>query len=169
VCAVSLFAQPRGSTTRKEHAAFRWTKTTVEGRKKGFALNTKLDFFELLTKPRMKATLPCLGKKGPWRWPLDLTCLVCPVPNTYIEMQSCIPTMIWWWCGGSATSYPDEVLGSTPKTWLNGLASSHVLHLALSGTPKLLLYCTEYRWPTTLAPTNEESWAQWGKYLVGKK
>jgi hypothetical protein len=33
---------------------------------------------------------------------------------------------------------------------------------------KILLYCTEYRRPTTLAPTNEELWAQWGKNLIGK-
>ncbi len=64
-------------------------------------------------------------------------------------MQSCIPLMIWWWCGGSATSYSDEVLGSTPQTWLNGLALSHVSHLTLSGAPKILLYCTEYRRTTT--------------------
>jgi hypothetical protein len=37
-------------------------------------------------------------------------------------MQSCIPTEMWWWCGGSATSYPNEVLGSTPQTWLNKLS-----------------------------------------------
>ncbi len=96
-------------------------------------------------------------------------CSVCPVPNTYVGMQSCIPTMIWWWCGGSANSYPDEVLGSTPQAWLNGLASSHVLRLTLSGAPKILLYCTEYRRPTALAPTNEESWAQWGKKPYRRK
>jgi hypothetical protein len=96
-------------------------------------------------------------------------CLVFPVPNTYVGMQSCIPTMIWWWCGGSATSYPREVLGSTPQTWLNGLALSYISHLTLSGAPKILLYCTEYRRPTTLAPRNEESWAQWGNNLIGEK
>ncbi len=69
-------------------------------------------------------------------------------------MQSCIPTMIWWWCGGSANSYPDEVLGSTPQAWLNGLALSHVLHLTLSGAPKILLYCTKYRQPTTVTVSN---------------
>ncbi len=96
-------------------------------------------------------------------------CLVCPVPKTYVGVQSCIPAMIWWWCGGFATSYPNEVLGSTPQTWLNGLASSHVLRLTLLGAPKILLYCTEYNWPMTLAPTNEESsWAQCGKNLTGK-
>jgi hypothetical protein len=31
-------------------------KLLFEGGKKGFAKNTKLDFYELLTKPRMKAT-----------------------------------------------------------------------------------------------------------------
>jgi hypothetical protein len=65
-------------------------------------------------------------------------------------MQSCIPAMIWWWCGGSVTSYPDEVLGSTPQTWLNGLALSHVSRLTLSGAPKILLYCMEYNRPTTV-------------------
>ncbi len=65
-------------------------------------------------------------------------------------MQSCIPTMIWWWCGGSATSNLDEVLGLTPQTWLNGLALSHVSPLTLSGAPKILLYCMEYRRPTTV-------------------
>jgi hypothetical protein len=76
-------------------------------------------------------------------------CLVCPVPNTYIEMQSCIPVMMWWWCGGSATSYPNELVGSTPQTWLNGLALSYVSRLTLSGMPKILLYCMEYNRPTT--------------------
>ncbi len=117
----------------------------------------------------MKATSPGLGKRGPWRWPLDLMCLVCPVPNTYVGMRSCILTMILWWCGGSATSYPDDVLGSTLQTWLSGLACSHVLHLTLSGAPKILLYCTKYRRPTTLSPMNEASWDQWGKNLIGKK
>jgi hypothetical protein len=31
-------------------------KLLFEGGKKGFAKNTKLDFYEMLTKPRMKAT-----------------------------------------------------------------------------------------------------------------
>jgi hypothetical protein len=79
-------------------------------------------------------------------------------------MQSCIPTMIWWWCGGSATSYPDEVLGSTPQTWLNGLALSHVSCLTLSGAPKILLYCTEYRRPTTLSRiTSTVLLCRWGR------
>ncbi len=55
------------------------------------------------------------------------------------------------------------------KSSLDVLASSHVSRLTLSGMPKILLYCTEYRRPTTLTPTNEESWAQWGKNLIGKK
>ncbi len=77
--------------------------------------------------------------------------------------------MMWWWCVGSASSYPDEVLGSTPQTWLNGLALSHVLRLTLSGVPKILLYCIEYRRPTTHDPTNEESWAQMRKKPYRKK
>ncbi len=64
-------------------------------------------------------------------------------------LMSCIPAMMWWWCGGSAISYPNEVLGSTPHTWLNGLALSYILLLTLSGAPKILLYCTEYNRPTT--------------------
>ncbi len=76
-------------------------------------------------------------------------CLVCPVPNTYVGMQSCIQAMMWWWCVGSANSYPNEVLGSTPQTWLSSLTLSHVSRLTLSGAPKILLYCTEYRRPTT--------------------
>ncbi len=76
-------------------------------------------------------------------------CLVCPVPNTYVGMQSCIPAMMWWWCVVSANLYPDEILGSTPQTWLNSLALSHVLHLTLSSAPKILLYCMEYRRPST--------------------
>jgi hypothetical protein len=40
------------------------------------------------------------------------------------------------------------------------LLKLHVSHLTLSDTPKILLYCTEYRRPLTLAPTNEESSAQ---------
>ncbi len=73
--------------------------------------------------------------------------------------------MMWWLCHHIS----NEVLGSTPQTWLNGLALSQVSRLTLSGTPKILLYCTEYNWPSTLAPTNEESsWAQWGKNLQEK-
>ncbi len=41
------------------------------------------------------------------------------------------------------------------KSSLDGLASSHVLHQTLSGAPKIVLYCTEYKQPMTLAPTNE--------------
>ncbi len=53
--------------------------------------------------------------------------------------------MMWWWCGGPATSYPDEVLGSTPQTWLNGLALSHVKHLTLVGRAKnTLVLCRVY-------------------------
>ncbi len=126
-------------------------------KEKGVCIEHQNGFYELLTKPRMKATSPGLGKRSPWRWPLDLTCSVCPVPNTYIGMHSCIPTMIWWWCGGSATSYSSEVLGSTPKTWLNGLALSHVLRLTLSGTPKILLYCKEYRRPMTDSLSQESN------------
>ncbi len=96
-------------------------------------------------------------------------CLVCQVPNTYIGMQSCIPAMMWWWCVGFANSYPDEVLGSTPQTWLSCLACSHVLCLTLSGAPKIVLYCTEYSRPTTLAPTDEASWAQWEKKPYRRK
>jgi hypothetical protein len=36
------------------------------------------------------------------------------------------------------------------KSSLDGLASSHVSRLTLSGMPKILLYCTEYRRPTTV-------------------
>jgi hypothetical protein len=39
------------------------------------------------------------------------------------------------------------------KSSLDGLASSRVSHLTLSGAPKKLLYCTEYNWPTTNSPT----------------
>ncbi len=85
-------------------------------------------------------------------------------------MQSCIPMMIWWWCGGSAISYPDEVLGSTPQTWLNSLALSHVLHLTLSGAPKILLYCTEYRRPTTVSiidmPDIQQQFEPLGSYTM---
>jgi hypothetical protein len=42
------------------------------------------------------------------------------------------------------------------KSSLDGLVSLHVSRLTLSGGPKKLLYCTEYNWPTTLAPTNED-------------
>ncbi len=66
--------------------------------------------------------------------------------------------MMWW-----------IFTSSLWKSSLGGLASSHVLRLTLLGVPKIPLYCTEYNWPTTLTPTNEESsWAQWGKNLIGK-
>jgi hypothetical protein len=38
-----------------------------------------------------------------------------------------------------------QTASSLWKSSLDGLASSHVLRLTLSGTPKILLYCTEYR------------------------
>ncbi len=53
--------------------------------------------------------------------------------------------MMWWLCH----LISNEVLGSTPQTWLNGLAISHVSHLTLSDAPKILMYCTEYNRPTT--------------------
>ncbi len=68
----------------------------------------------------------CILPEPPKRCTWILTCSVCPVPNTYVGMQSCIWVMMWWWCGGPATSYPNEVLGSTPQTWLNGLALLYV-------------------------------------------
>jgi hypothetical protein len=40
-------------------------------------------------------TNPNYQDLGPWRLPLVLMCLVCPVPNTYVGMQSCIPAMMW--------------------------------------------------------------------------
>ncbi len=66
--------------------------------------------------------------------------------------------MTWW-----------IVTSSLWKSSLDGLASSHVQCLTLLGMPKILLYCTEYNRPMTLAPMNEESsWAQWGNNLIGK-
>jgi hypothetical protein len=38
-------------------------KLLFKGDKKGFAKNTKLDFYETLTKPRMKVPFPHLGKE----------------------------------------------------------------------------------------------------------
>ncbi len=34
----------------------------------------------------------------------NLTCLVCPIPNAYAGMQSCIEVMMWCWGGWPATS-----------------------------------------------------------------
>jgi hypothetical protein len=62
--------------------------------------------------------------------------------------------------GDDVVSLYVQTASSLWKSSLGGLASSHVLRLTLSGVPKILLYCMEYRWPMTLAPTNEESWAQ---------
>ncbi len=43
------------------------------------------------------------------------------------------------------------------KSSLDGLASSHIQCLTLSGAPKTLLYCMEYNWPTTdSAPACQE-------------
>ncbi len=53
---------------------------------------------------------------------------------------------------------------------LDGLASSHVLRLTLSGAPKILLYWTEYRRPMTISyyqmvpPSDETSW--WEKVYM---
>ncbi len=58
-------------------------------------------------------------------------------------------------------------LNTSDLTQQSGLVTR--IASTLSGAPKILLYCTEYRRPTTLAPTNEESWAQWGKNLIGEK
>jgi hypothetical protein len=38
-------------------------KLLLKGDKKGFVKNTKLDFYEMLTKPRMKAIKVDLGKE----------------------------------------------------------------------------------------------------------
>jgi hypothetical protein len=47
------------------------------------------------TTTQNESNLAWPRKRGPWRLPLVLTCLVCPVPNTYVGMQSCIPAMMW--------------------------------------------------------------------------
>ncbi len=95
------------------------------------------DRFCVTTTEACRPNVPTFGCRG------DM------LPTCRQLFQPSILAMMWWWCGGSATSYPDEMLGSTPQTWLNGLAFSHVSRLTLSGAPKILLYCTEYRWPTT--------------------
>jgi hypothetical protein len=51
--------------------------------------------------------------------------------------------------GNDLVSLYVQTASSLWKSSLHGLASSHVLRLTLSGTPKILLYCTEYRRPTT--------------------
>ncbi len=72
--------------------------------------------------------------------------------------------MMWWlrhlmsrWGVGLNTSDLTQQSGLITR-----IASDLVRHA------KILLYCMEYRRPTTLAPMNEESWAQWGKNLIGK-
>ncbi len=73
---------------------------------------------------RLKCMCILLGPSKRCTW--ILMCLVCPIPNAYAGIQSCIMVMMWWWCGRPATSYTNDVLGSPPQTWLNGLASSHL-------------------------------------------
>jgi hypothetical protein len=51
--------------------------------------------------------------------------------------------------GDDVVSLYVQTASSLWKSSLDGLASSHVLHLTLSGAPKILLYCMEYRRPTT--------------------
>jgi hypothetical protein len=41
--------------TREERAAFSQSKTTGEAKEKGLCLEYQIGFYELLTKPRMKA------------------------------------------------------------------------------------------------------------------
>jgi hypothetical protein len=53
----------------------------------------------------------CISSRVPKRCTWILTCLVCPIPSSYIGMQSCVEIMMWqacqlitWWCGKPATS-----------------------------------------------------------------
>ncbi len=52
--------------------------------------------------------------------------------------------------GNDVVSLYVQTVLSLWKSSLDGLASSQVLRLTLSGAPKIILYCTEYRQPTTL-------------------
>ncbi len=54
VPAIGPFAQPRDRTTREEHAAFGWTKSTGEGGKRRLCVEYQNGFYELLTKPNKK-------------------------------------------------------------------------------------------------------------------
>ncbi len=74
-------------------------KLLFERRKKGFAQNTKLDFYELLTKPRMKAIQPGLGQTFHGHsmeesyaqyWTSTQECSV-----LHQYQQSCVKAMMW--------------------------------------------------------------------------
>ncbi len=108
-------------------------------KEKGVCIEHQNGFCELLTKPKTdscKAWMYVYLARISKEMHMNCDVSICPIPDTYVGMQSCIPGMRWWWCGGSATSYPNEVLGSIPQTWLSGLALSHVLRLTLSARQK---------------------------------
>ncbi len=108
------FAQPSNSTTREECAAFGWTKTTGEGRKKRVCLEYQNGFFMIIKTDSYKAQIcVCLAQTSK-EMHMKRDVSVCLVQASYVGIQG--------WCGGSANSYPSEVLGSKPQTWLNGLA-----------------------------------------------
>ncbi len=71
--------------------------------------------------------------------------------------------------GNDVVSLYVQTALSLRKSSLDGLASSHVLQLTLSGVPKILLYCTEYRRPTTLVPTKWRIMGSMRKNLTGEK
>ncbi len=46
----------------------------------------------------------CISPGPPKRCTWNLMCLVCPIPNAYVGMQSCVEVMMWCWGGRPATS-----------------------------------------------------------------
>jgi hypothetical protein len=61
--------------------------------------------------------------------------------------------------------FKSKTFSSHWKSSLDGLASSHLSWLTLSGTPKILLYCMEYRWHMTHGILSIES-SDVGVWLV---
>jgi hypothetical protein len=53
-----------------------------------------MDFYELLTNP-IESKLARLREKRSMEITIRSDSLVCPVPNTYVGMQSCTPAMRW--------------------------------------------------------------------------
>ncbi len=92
--------------------------------------------------------------------------ILCPILDLYVGMLSPASGPAVLHQGDGVVSLYVQTALSLWKSSLDGLASSHVLHLTLSGAPKILLYCTEYRRPTS-SPIDliDWHWFQW-RYLV---
>ncbi len=123
--AVGLFAQARDAAWREEeeeHADYNLRKVPTKRRKKGLSSSTKMDFMRLRTDSYLALIKVYLFQSSKQ---IHMTSDMFDLSNAKHQHRNAV-LHCEWWCGEPATSLPNDVMGSTPKTWLNGLALSHI-------------------------------------------